>query len=93
MLSPTDNLAMLRKAHASLAPNGRVVISDFILDPDRTSPRFAVLFALNMLVGTREGNSYTEQEYRDWLEAAGFSEVRRVSMPGPAGLMIGVRKA
>jgi len=31
-----------------------------------------------MLVGTERGNCYTEAEYRGWLEAAGFREVRRV---------------
>jgi (2Fe-2S) ferredoxin/predicted O-methyltransferase YrrM len=91
MLNPDENREMLRKTYAALAPGGRVVISDFILDPDRTSPRFAVFFALNMLVGTSAGDSYSETEYMSWLAENGFVSRRRVRMPGPSNLIIGER--
>jgi len=61
------------------------------LEPSKTAPRAAALFSLNMLVGTQAGASYSEPEYADWLQKAGFSDVRRVRLPGPSGLMIGVR--
>jgi xanthine/CO dehydrogenase XdhC/CoxF family maturation factor len=44
-----------------------------------------------MLVGTRAGSAYSEPEYAAWLAEAGFQEIRRVRLPGPAGLMIGTR--
>ncbi|HUP03108.1 MAG TPA: methyltransferase [Bryobacteraceae bacterium] len=91
MLSEAENGDLLRRCHEALIPGGRIVIQDFILDPDKTSPRFAALFALNMLVGTPGGNSYSEPEYAAWLEDAGFDEVHRVRLPGPTGLMIGTR--
>jgi len=47
------------------------------LEPDRCGPPEAALFALNMLVGTRSGNVYTEAEYGAWLEAAGFGNASR----------------
>jgi len=67
------------------------VVQDFILEPSKTAPRVAALFSLNMLVGTRAGSSYSEPEYANWFREAGFAEVRRVRLPGPSGLMIGVR--
>ena len=70
---------------------GRVVIQDFILEADKTAPRFAALFALNMLVGTRGGSSYSEPEYAAWLGEAGFQEIRHVRLPGITGLMIASR--
>ncbi len=91
MLSPAENLDLLRRCCQALAPGGRVVIQDFILEADKTAPRFAALFALNMLVGTREGSSYSEPEYAAWLGEAGFREIRRVRLPGITGLMIGSR--
>jgi (2Fe-2S) ferredoxin/predicted O-methyltransferase YrrM len=91
MLSPAENLDLLRRSREALAPGGRIVIQDFILEPDKTAPRFAALFALNMLVGTREGSSYSEPEYAAWLGEAGFRDVRRVRLPGITGLMIGSR--
>jgi len=91
MLNAEDNRAMLRRSYEALAPGGRVVISDFILDPDGTGPRFAAFFALNMLVGTRAGASYTEAEYMSWLTDIGFVSQRRIRMPGPANLIVGER--
>ena len=91
MLSEDENRALVAKTHAALGAGGRMVISDFILDPDRDGPRMAAMFALNMLVGTRHGNTYTEAEYAAWMRDAGFSGIRRVALPGPAHLMVGVR--
>ncbi len=91
MYSPEENRQLFERAYAALAPKGRLVVSDFILEADKTAPRFAALFALNMLVGTRAGASYSEPEYEAWLKAAGFAETKRVRVPGPATLMIATK--
>lgn len=91
MLGPEENEDLLRRAHAALGPGGRVVVQDFLLEEDGTSPAHAALFALNMLVGTPAGSSYSEAEYREWLEAAGFSHLQRVRLGGPTDLVIGSR--
>jgi len=88
MFSPQENQGLFQRAHAALSPAGRLIIRDFILEPDKTAPRFATLFSLNMLVGTENGSSYSEPEYASWMRRAGFTEVRRVRVPGPSGLMI-----
>jgi predicted O-methyltransferase YrrM len=76
--SPVENGAMFRKIFAALDPGGRVVVRDHVLSPDRTQPRSGALFAVNMLVGTEDGNSYTEAEIRDALTGAGFVGVRLI---------------
>jgi len=91
MFSPEENRQLLGRAYQALAPHGRLVISDFILEPDKTAPRFGALFALNMLVNTRAGSSYSEPEYEAWLKEAGFGETKRVRLPGPANLMIATK--
>jgi 2-polyprenyl-3-methyl-5-hydroxy-6-metoxy-1,4-benzoquinol methylase len=91
MLGPEGNRDLLKRCHAALASEGRVVISDFILEADKTAPKQAALFALNMLVGTRDGSSYSENEYGGWLREAGFRNVKRIRLPGPAHLMVGTR--
>jgi cyclopropane fatty-acyl-phospholipid synthase-like methyltransferase len=85
MLGPAANENLLARCFAALSPGGRDLIQDFILTPDRTSPRSAALFALNMLVGTPEGS----EEYQSWLGRAGFVDVRHVALPAPTGLMCG----
>jgi len=91
MFSPDENRTLFRRVYDALAPQGRLVVQDFILEPSRTSPRVGALFSLNMLVGTRAGSSYSEPDYTSWLQSAGFSNIRRVRLPGPTGLMIGSR--
>jgi predicted O-methyltransferase YrrM len=91
MFSPEENQRLLERCYAALAPKGRVVISDFVLEADKTAPQFGALFALNMLVNTRAGSSYSEPEYDAWLKQAGFAESKRVRMPGPANLMIATK--
>jgi (2Fe-2S) ferredoxin/ubiquinone/menaquinone biosynthesis C-methylase UbiE len=91
MFSAEENRALFQRAYRALAPGGRFVVQDFILEPDKTAPRFAALFSLNMLVGTRGGSSYSEPEYTAWFRDAGFSDIRRLRLPGPASLMLGTR--
>jgi predicted O-methyltransferase YrrM len=91
MLDERENAHLIERCFGALAPGGRLVIQEFILEPDKCSPPSAALFSLNMLVGTRAGASYSEPEYTAWMRAAGFTDIRRVRMPGPAGLMVGKR--
>ncbi|MBZ5515849.1 MAG: methyltransferase domain-containing protein [Acidobacteriia bacterium] len=92
MLSEEENRDLLQRCYRALAPAGRLVVQDFILEADKTAPKMAALFALNMLVGTVAGSSYSEDEYAAWLREAGLRDVRRVRLPGPSNLMIGSRK-
>jgi (2Fe-2S) ferredoxin/precorrin-6B methylase 2 len=91
MLGPRENQDLLRRVHPALAEGGRVVVQDFLLEADGTSPAHAALFALNMLVGTPEGSTYSEAEYTDWLRAAGFADVHRIRLGGPTDLVLGTR--
>jgi (2Fe-2S) ferredoxin/SAM-dependent methyltransferase len=92
MFSEEQNRNIFRRAHQALAPSGRLVVQDFILNPDKTEPQHAALFSLNMLVNTDAGASYSESEYTGWMKAAGFTEVWRINLPGPSGLMVGLVK-
>jgi hypothetical protein len=67
-------------------------VQDFILNPDKTGPQHAALFSLNMLVATDAGASYSEFEYTQWMKAAGFTEIYRINLPGPSGLIVGLVK-
>lgn len=91
MLSSEQNLDLLSRCRNSLEPGGRVVIQDFILDEDRAGPPSAALFAINMLVATEHGSSYSERDYTEWLAEAGFADVQRVEMPGPTDLILAAK--
>lgn len=91
MLAPEENADLIHRAFDSLVPGGRVVIQEFILDSTKTAPVAAAVFALNMLVATSGGSSYSEDEYARWLESAGFSSIRRIDLPGPTDLIVAAR--
>jgi SAM-dependent methyltransferase len=86
------NKQLLKKAGDALNPNGRLIIQDHIMDEDRTAPLAGAFFALNMLVGTQAGDTYTESEVRSWMEEAGFKSVRRKANPLGTDLMIGRKR-
>jgi SAM-dependent methyltransferase/DNA-binding transcriptional ArsR family regulator len=74
---PEENLALIKRVAVSLAPGGLIAIRDFV----KGLSRGAALFAVNMLVNTETGNTYTEENYREWLGAAGFQEVEVLPIP------------
>jgi len=86
---PATNETLLRKVHAALAPGGRAAALEFVPDEDRTSPPFAALFSLNMLVHTPGGDAYTLAELERMFRNAGFGACEFHSLPpGPQSLVI-----
>jgi predicted O-methyltransferase YrrM len=73
--SPDQNLNLYRQVFESLLPGGRLIIRDHVMKPDRTSPKSGAVFAINMLVGTPGGGTYTFQEIEQGLQQAGFRQV------------------
>ncbi len=89
MFSEEQNRNIFCRARQALAPNGRLAVQDFILNPEKTGPLHAALFSLNMLVATDSGASYSESEYTQWMRAAGFTVVSQIHLPGPSDLIVG----
>jgi SAM-dependent methyltransferase len=84
-----ENRHLLRKCATALNPGGRVIVQDFIMDEDRVHPPSAAVFAINMLVATEAGDTYTEEEVRAWMEEAGLTGVRREDTPSGAAQITG----
>ncbi|MGA8180202.1 MAG: methyltransferase, partial [Desulfobacterales bacterium] len=74
--SPQQNLALYQKIFHALVPGGKLIIRDHIMDESRTNPPAGALFALNMLVNTPAGDTYTFNEVKATLQAAGFTEIK-----------------
>ncbi len=87
---PAKIKLIFANVHASLRPGGTMVLRDFIMDESKTTPAFAALFALNMLVATGEGGSYSLGEYSQWLVEAGFatSRMQAVAHAGNTRLLV-----
>jgi 2-polyprenyl-3-methyl-5-hydroxy-6-metoxy-1,4-benzoquinol methylase len=74
---PEENLTLIKRVAGSLSPGGLIAIRDFV----RGLSKEAALFAVNMLVNTHSGNTYSEEEYRGWLNTAGFEGIELLPIP------------
>jgi len=86
-----DCQRIIQKAVSALEPGGKIIIHDFILNNTMDGPLFPALFSLNMLLGTPEGQSYSEKQINGILSEAGVKEIRRLSFQGPteSGIITG----
>jgi ubiquinone/menaquinone biosynthesis C-methylase UbiE len=79
---------LLKKAFNALAPGGTIAIAEILVDAERKTALPALIFAVNMLVNSDQGDTFSFEEIRNWLHDAGFAEVRTIEAPGLAPLLI-----
>jgi SAM-dependent methyltransferase len=87
----TRSKSLLQKVFKALAPGGTIAIAEFLVNEDRTGPVGSLFFAANMLVQTDEGDTFSFEEIRDWLTAAGFTNARLLEAPGPSPLVLATK--
>jgi ubiquinone/menaquinone biosynthesis C-methylase UbiE len=83
---------LLGRVRDALAPGGTIAIAEFVPADDRTGPANALIFAVNMLVNTEQGDTFTFAEMSRWLTEAGFADVRQLPAPGPSPLILATRR-
>src|SRR5688572_4679862 len=83
--------ALIAKSYKALKPGGTLVIAEMIPNDSRTGPVLPLLFGLNMIVNTTEGDVYTLAEYKQWLKQAGFKTVKAVEVNAPSPLILATR--
>ena len=74
--STEENIGLYGKVFRALTPGGTILIRDHIMNESRTNPLPGALFALNMLINTPGGDTYTFGEVKESLERAGFVGVK-----------------
>lgn len=82
---------LLKKAGAALAPGGTIAIAEFLVNPDRTGPVNGLIFAVNMLVNTENGDTFSFEEISGWLRDAGFTDMRTLPGPGPSPMILATK--
>ena len=70
---------LVERSAEALADRGLLLIAELIPNNDRTGPAGALMFGINMLLHTPDGDVFTMKEYREWLKAAGFKTIRTIS--------------
>ena len=74
--APRKTSSYSERCFRALVPGGRIVIRDHVMEPDRTEPKDGAIFAVNMLVNTEGGSTYTFEEISIVARGGGIREVR-----------------
>jgi SAM-dependent methyltransferase len=85
---PAHSHALLKRVFAALRPGGTIAIAEFLVNAERTGPPQGLIFAVNMLVHTSEGDTYSFEEISSWLRSEGFENVRMLEVPAPSPLIL-----
>jgi ubiquinone/menaquinone biosynthesis C-methylase UbiE len=83
--------ALLNKTFRALKAGGTIAIAEWLVNDERTKPLPSLLFAVQMLVNTEKGDTFSFNEIKTWLEEAGFKKVRKLQAPGPSPLILGTK--
>jgi ubiquinone/menaquinone biosynthesis C-methylase UbiE len=82
---------LIAKSYRALKPGGTLVIAEMVPNDTRTGPLLPLLFGLNMILHTNEGDVFTMAQYREWLKRAGFTSIRTVEAQSPSPLILATR--
>jgi ubiquinone/menaquinone biosynthesis C-methylase UbiE len=82
---------LLKKTFRALKPGGTIAIAEWLVNDQRTEPVHSLMFAVQMLVNTEKGDTFSFNEIKSWLEEAGFQKVRKVQAPGPSPLVVATK--
>jgi len=82
---------LLKKTFAALAPGGTIAIMEFLVNHDRNDPLVGLLFAVNMLVNTEHGDTFSFEEISGWLREAGFAKPRLLPVPAVSPLVLATK--
>ncbi|HET6343139.1 MAG TPA: methyltransferase [Gemmatimonadota bacterium] len=86
--SPQDNVALFSRVRRALKPGGALVLSEFLLEDDRTAAfPWCGIFHVFMLIQTKEGAAWRKTDFRSWLKEAGFTSIELEGTPTPSTLV------
>ena len=82
---------LLKKTFEALKAGGTIAIADWLVNDERTEPLPSLIFSVTMLVNTKEGDTFSFNEIKSWLEEAGFKNARTLEAPGPSPLILATK--
>jgi hypothetical protein len=86
--SPDENRALLRRVRSAAEPGSSLLLADFWTDPTHTKPVQAALMAGEFAVHLRNGDVYSVDELRGWLDETGWRFVQHAPLAGPQSLVV-----
>src|SRR5437764_11877322 len=82
---------LLKKTFRALTSGGTIAIAEWLVNDERTEPLPPLMFAVQMLVNTEKGDTFSFSEIKGWLREAGFKKARLLKAPGPSPLILATK--
>jgi 2-polyprenyl-3-methyl-5-hydroxy-6-metoxy-1,4-benzoquinol methylase len=79
---------LLAKAHRALAHGGLVVVNEFFLADDGSSPPVGAIFSLLMMLENHGAAEYPAEQIKAWLLEAGFGDPVAHRLPEPSPMVV-----
>jgi 3-hydroxy-5-methyl-1-naphthoate 3-O-methyltransferase len=87
------NIILLKKIYDSLpSESGMILISEWLLNDEKTGPIASALMGLTMIIENRGGRSYSYSEISQMLIEVGFKNIEKRPLIEPAEIVIGYKK-
>jgi hypothetical protein len=90
--SRVQNRLLFGKTYQALLPGGRIAIRDIVMEESHVQPVAGALFAINMLVATEGGSTYTLAELAADLHSAGFAQTSLARRDQAMNAVVAARK-
>ena len=81
----------MKRVFRALKSGGTIAIGEWLVNDERTEPLNGLMFAVNMLVNTESGDTFSFNDIKRWLEEAGFKNARTLEAPGPSPLVLATK--
>lgn len=82
---------LIKKCFDALKPGGRILIAEFLSNDLKTGPEIPLLFAVNMLLFTPQGDVFTAKDFKRWLNLSGFKKVSNLAVQYPCSVVVGIK--
>ena len=86
--SPEQNRDLLARLRRAAEPGSALLLADFWTNPAHTQPLHAALMAGEFAVHIRDGDVYSVDEARNWLEDTGWRFTGHHPLAGPQSLIV-----
>ena len=88
VLLPERNLRLLRQVRQAVTTGARLLLVDFWMNSTHTQPLMGALMAGEFLVVGGNGDVYSVDEARNWLEQSGWRVLEHKPLGGPVTLLV-----
>ena len=91
LLGPVEARELARRCAGALKPGGSILIAEFLPNDIRSDPPLALLYGLNLLLHTEQGDAYTLREYRAWIREVGLHFSQTIEAGAFSPLILGTK--